>query len=113
MVAVWSQVAVRAFVLYPRFGLPFERLERLMFDLFGLEISEGALASMQEDSAPAFEKQTGRIRERLLSGTALESDETSARVGKKTWWAWGPSWRQHLFRHSALPRQSRRRRVPW
>ena len=84
-----------------------------MFDLFGLEISEGALANMLEDSAPAFEKQTGRIRERLLSGTALESDETSARVGKKTWWAWGPSWRQHLFCHSAQLRQSRRRRVPW
>jgi transposase len=81
---------LRAFVLYLRFGqaIPFERLERLMFDLFGLEISEGALANMLEDSAPAFEKQANRIRERLLSGTALESDETSARVGKKTFWTW-------------------------
>lgn len=81
---------LRAFVLYLRFGqaIPFERLERLMFDLFGLEISEGALANMLEDSAPAFEAQSSRIRERLLSGTALESDETSARVGKKTWWTW-------------------------
>jgi transposase len=81
---------LRAFVLYLRFGqaIPFERLERLMFDLFGLEISEGALANMLEDSAPAFDSQASKIRERLLSGTALESDETSARVGKKTWWTW-------------------------
>jgi transposase len=81
---------LRAFVLYLRFGqaIPFERLERLMSDLFGLPISEGALANMLRDSAPAFEVQTSRIRERLLSGTALQSDETSARVGKRTFWTW-------------------------
>lgn len=81
---------LRAFVLYLRFGqaIPFERLERLMRDLFGLEISEGALVNLLEDSAPAFEVQTSRIKERLLSGTALASDETSVRVGKTTFWTW-------------------------
>jgi hypothetical protein len=28
------------------------------------------------------------IRARLLSGTALQSDETGLRVGKKNWWLW-------------------------
>ncbi|WP_460019016.1 IS66 family transposase [Magnetospira thiophila] len=81
---------LRAFVLYLRFGqaIPFERLERLLRDLFGLEISEGALANMLQDSAPAFAAQTSRIKERLLSGTAIESDETSVRVGKRTFWNW-------------------------
>jgi transposase len=81
---------LRAFVLYLRFGqaIPFQRLERLMHDLFGLEISEGALANLLEDSAPAFEAQASRIKERLLSGTVLQSDETSARVGKRTFWTW-------------------------
>jgi transposase len=81
---------LRAFVLYLRFGqaIPFERLERLMRDLFGLEISEGALANMLEQAAPAFSAQTNRIKERLLSVTALESDETSVRVGKRTFWNW-------------------------
>ena len=81
---------LRAFVLYLRFGqaIPFARLERVMRDLFGLEISEGALANMLEDSAPSFEAQTNRIKARLLSGTALQSDETSARVGKRTFWTW-------------------------
>lgn len=81
---------LRAFVLYLRFGqaIPYQRLERLMSDLFGLAISEGALANMLADSAPAFEVQTSRIRERLLAGTALQSDETSARVGKRTFWTW-------------------------
>jgi transposase len=81
---------LRAFVLYLRFGqaIPFERLARLMRDLFGLEISEGALANLLQDSAPAFAAQTSLIKQRLLSSTVLASDETSVRVGKKTFWTW-------------------------
>jgi transposase len=81
---------LRAFVLYLRFAqaIPFERLARLMSDLLGLAISEGALANMLEASGGAFARQTSLIRERLLSGTILQSAETSARVGKKTWWTW-------------------------
>jgi transposase len=81
---------LRAFVLYLRFAqaIPFERLARLMSDLLGLEISEGALANILEASGGAFARQTNLIRDRLLSGTILQSDETSARVGKKTWWTW-------------------------
>jgi len=81
---------LRAFVLYLRFGqaIPFERLARLMRDLFGLEISEGALANMLQDSAPAFAAQASLIKQRFLSSTVLASDETSVRVGKKTFWTW-------------------------
>src|SRR4051812_8474414 len=81
---------LRAFVLYLRFGqaIPFERLARLMRDLFGLEISEGALAKLLQDSAPAFAAQTSLIKQRLLASTVLASDETSVRVGKKTFWTW-------------------------
>src|SRR3954467_14454439 len=81
---------LRAFVLYLRFGqaIPFERLERLMRDLFGLEISEGALANLLEAGAPMFERKPEAIRQHLLSGTILQSDETSVRVGAKTYWTW-------------------------
>jgi transposase len=81
---------LRAFVLYLRFGqaIPFERLARLLRDLFGLEISEGALANVLQDSAPAFAAQTGLIKQRLLASTVLASDETSVRVGKRTFWTW-------------------------
>jgi len=81
---------LRAFVIYLRFthAISFERLSRLMSDLVGLEISEGALVNMLKASQPAFAGQTSQIRARLLSSTALQSDETSVRVGKRTWWAW-------------------------
>ncbi len=81
---------LRAFVLYLRFAqaIPFARLARLMHNLFGLAISEGALANLLQDSAPAFKSQTSRIKQRLLSGTVLASDETRVRVGQKTFWTW-------------------------
>jgi transposase len=81
---------LRAFVLYLRFtqAISFERLARLLSDLLGLEISEGALVNMLDDSRAAFARQTSLIRQRLLAGTVLQSDETSVRVGKQTWWTW-------------------------
>jgi transposase len=81
---------LRAFVLYLRFAqaIPFARLARLLSDLFGLAISEGALANLLQDSAAAFTAQASHIRRRLLSGTILQSDETSVRVGKRTFWTW-------------------------
>jgi transposase len=81
---------LRAFVLYLRItnAISYERLARAMSDLLGLEISEGALVNILDDSRPAFARQASRIRARLLSGTILQSDETGMRVGKQSWWAW-------------------------
>jgi transposase len=81
---------LRAFVLYLRFtqAISFERLARLCSDLLGLDISEGALVNMLDDSKLAFAAQASLIRKKLLAGTILQSDETSVRVGKKTWWTW-------------------------
>jgi transposase len=81
---------LRAFAIYLRFthAISFERLSRLMSDLLGLEISEGALVNILEDSRPAFARQTSLIRARLLGSSILQSDETSVRVGKRTWWTW-------------------------
>ncbi len=81
---------LRAFALYLRFthAISFERLSRLFSDLIGLDISEGALVNMLDDSRQAFARQASLIRVRLLASTILGSDETSARVGKQTWWTW-------------------------
>ena len=81
---------LRALAIYLRFtqAIAFERLARLFSDLLGLDISEGALVNMLDDSKAAFARQANLIRARLLAGTILQSDETSVRVGKQTWWTW-------------------------
>jgi len=81
---------LRALVIYLRFtqGISFERLAKLLSDLLGLEISEGALVNMLEASREFFATQTSLIRERLMCATAMESDETGLRVGKRNWWLW-------------------------
>jgi transposase len=81
---------LRALLIYLRtaHAISFERLAQLAKDLFGLSISEGALANILAASTPAFTQASSAIRKELLSSTVLASDETSVRVGKKMWWAW-------------------------
>jgi len=81
---------LRALVIYLRYthGIAFERLARLLHDLYGLTISEGALINMLDAAVETFAAQTSRIRARLLSSSVLESDETGLRVGKRNFWLW-------------------------
>jgi transposase len=81
---------LRALVIHLRFtqGVALERLQTLLLDAYGLDISEGALVAILDAAREKFVAQTSLIRARLKSGTALESDETGMRVGKKNWWFW-------------------------
>jgi transposase len=81
---------LRAFVIYLRSvqGIPLARLSHVLRDLFGLDISEGALVNIMDASRESFAVQTNLIKARLLAGTALASDETGMRVGKANWWLW-------------------------
>jgi len=81
---------LRAFVIYLRSvqGIPLARLSHVLRDLFGLDISEGALVNILDASREPFAMQTSLIKARLLAGTALASDETGMRVGKGNWWLW-------------------------
>jgi transposase len=81
---------LRAFVIYLRFtqGVAFERRSRLMKDLFGLSISEGALVNIVAAARQRFASASAAIRAKLLNGTVICSDETGLRVGKRSWWLW-------------------------
>ena len=81
---------LRAFVIYLRSvqNIPLARLSDVLRDLLGLEISEGALVNILHASRKPFAKQTSLLKAKLLSGTALASDETGVRVGKANWWLW-------------------------
>ncbi|MBA3895769.1 MAG: IS66 family transposase [Sphingomonadaceae bacterium] len=81
---------LRALAIYLRFtqAISFQRLARLLSDMLGLAISEGALVNILDAAKAAFGAAQSTIRNRLLAGTILESDETGLRVGKKNWWLW-------------------------
>ena len=69
-------------------AISFERLARLMGEVFGLTISEGAIANIlartQTPLLPAAAPMAAAVRARPVVG----SDETSTRVCGKTWWQW-------------------------
>jgi transposase len=81
---------LRAFIVYLRFtqGIGFERLSALMRDLLDVEISEGAIVNILKAARAAFRAASEAIRARLLRGTAICSDETGFRVGKRSGWLW-------------------------
>jgi transposase len=81
---------LRALVIYLRFtqGIALERLTILLSDVLGLVISEGAIVNILDAARNCFAAQMEAIRARLLVGTALQSDETGLRVGKRNWWLW-------------------------
>jgi transposase len=81
---------LRASVLHLRqcHAISYERLVSVLDVQFGVQLSEGALASMLKAAAPAFAAQVAPIRSRLLAGTVIGSDETRFRVGKANWWLW-------------------------
>jgi len=79
-----------ALVIYLRSvqAIPLGRLRDVVFDMVGLEISEGAIVNILKASQDAFAAQTGRFKQDLMAATVIASDETGMRVGKKNRWLW-------------------------
>src|SRR5215831_2264119 len=66
----------------------YARLAEMLDGLFGLKISEGAIANMLARAAKPFAKCAQTIHETVRSSPVIASDETSARVKSKTHWQW-------------------------
>jgi transposase len=66
----------------------FERLSRLMHEVFGLTISEGALANMLARARAPLLAAVVPIAAAVRTSAVVGSDETSARVCGRTWWQW-------------------------
>lgn len=66
----------------------FERLARMLKELFGLSISEGAIANAFRRMGPAFDTACAAIKAKLLGASIIASDETTTRVNGVTQWQW-------------------------
>ena len=83
-------VGIVALALYLRFmrAISYRRLSRLLLELCGLAISEGALDAAFRRGKPRFEADVARILARLRRARVVCSDETSVRVAGRTCWNW-------------------------
>ena len=79
-----------ALAMYLRFthAISYRRLSRLLLDLFGLAISEGALDAAFQRAMPCFDAEVGAILARLRRARVVCSDETSVRVDGRSCWNW-------------------------
>jgi transposase len=66
----------------------YARLAEMLEGLFGLKISEGAIANMLARAAKPFAECAEVIHETVRDSPVIASDETSARVKGKTHWQW-------------------------
>jgi len=69
-------------------AIGFERLVRLMDEVFGVTISEGAIANILARAEAPMVVAAEKIAAEVRSSAVVASDETSARVQGKTWWQW-------------------------
>jgi transposase len=69
-------------------AIGFERLARLMDEVFGITLSEGAIANILGRAEAPMIVEAEKIAAEVRASKVVASDETTARVMGKTWWQW-------------------------
>jgi transposase len=69
-------------------AISFQRLAWLMAEVFGVTISQGAIANILARAQAPLVVAAQPLAQAVRSSPVVGSDETSARVGGKTWWQW-------------------------
>ncbi len=82
--------SIRSLLLYLHHGhhVGFERLSRMMAELFGLAISEGAIANAFRRAEEAMTAACAAIGDKLRAARVIASDETASRIDGATHWHW-------------------------
>lgn len=68
--------------------ISYERLQQLMAQVFGLDISQGAIANIVRRVAEGLQPRAGQIREAIRASPVIGCDETGARVDGNNRWQW-------------------------
>jgi transposase len=69
-------------------GISYNRMQQLLSEVFGLEMSEGAINNLLQRVKEQLSQEVDGIVQRLRSSRVVCSDETSARVNGKNQWEW-------------------------
>ena len=82
--------SIQSLVTYLRYthAISYERLSSIFGEVFGLKISEGAIANLLVQVKTSLDEQVSQILQRLRRAKLICSDETSARVNGQNQWEW-------------------------
>lgn len=69
-------------------AVSYKRLKELMSEVFGLEISQGAIRNIINRAKEKFEQRGKEIMEVVRGSPVICSDETGTRVEGSKWWEW-------------------------
>ena len=69
-------------------GISYSRMQQMLSEVFGLDLSQGAIANVLSRVKGQLQAEVDRILVRLRSARLVGSDETSARVNGKNQWEW-------------------------
>lgn len=69
-------------------GISYSRMQQMLSEVFGLDMSEGAINNLLARVKAQLESEVDGIVQRLRSSRIVCSDETSARVNGKNQWEW-------------------------
>jgi transposase len=69
-------------------AIGFQRLARLMVEVFGVTISEGAIGNILARAQAPLVIAAQPLAQAVRTSPVVGSDETSARVAGRTWWQW-------------------------
>jgi transposase len=83
-----SRIAALVTTMRYGHGISYSRMEQILGEVFGLEISEGAIANLLLRVKEQLQSSVDGIVQKLRSSRLVCSDETSARVNGKNQWEW-------------------------
>jgi transposase len=98
---------LEAFIHYLHMSHPlsYQRVQRILQDLFGLMISKGALVNVVKRGSVAFAAQAQAILQEIREREIIGSDETGARVDGENQWLWVVQTRDSAY-FTIAPRRS-------
>lgn len=82
--------SIETLVVYLHYAqaIGLERLRLVLEEIFGITISEGALTNILARAQKPLEAAAAIIKAQVVAADVVASDETSARVKKRTHWEW-------------------------